>query len=104
MPKPPTKPSRQKLNCIEMKKMTFLFAAVLMAAMASAFTAKQPTTLYYRDADGVFHEKLGTGECIPDQYNCEYIWTGAVDSNPQNPLNYQETGDPERVFVPDPMN
>jgi hypothetical protein len=87
-----------------MKKMTFLFAAVLMAAMVSAFTTKQPTTLYYRNSGGLFIEKTGIGNCMPDQYNCEYIWTGAVDSNPQNPSNYLETGDDERVFVPDPIN
>lgn len=87
-----------------MKKMPLLFASVMLVAIMSAFTTKQPSSVYYRDAQGVFHEKIGTGECLPDQYNCEYIWTGAVDTNPQNELNYQETGDAERVFVPDPIN
>ncbi|MDP3393010.1 hypothetical protein [Sediminibacterium sp.] len=84
-----------------MKKIQFLFAAVIMTAVFSAFTTKQPTTVYYRNASGVFIEKTTPGNCDPNQYNCEYIWTGAVDPNdPQEEGNYQATGLSESVFVP----
>ncbi|MBA4260150.1 MAG: hypothetical protein C0446_13380, partial [Chitinophaga sp.] len=78
-----------------------LFAAVIMTAVFSAFTTKQPITVYYRDASGEFKEKTMSGICELGQFNCEYIWTGAVDPNdPQQEGNYQATGLSERVFVP----
>lgn len=87
-----------------MKKIQILFAAVIMTAVFSAFTTKQPTTLYYRDALGVFQEKNMPGECEDGPYHCEYIWTGAVDPNaPQNPGNYQAQGESELIFVPSPQ-
>lgn len=84
-----------------MKKIQILFAAVIMTAVFSAFTSKQPTTLYYRDASGEFKEKNMPGICDPGQFNCQYIWTGAVDPNdPQEEGNYEATGLSERVFIP----
>lgn len=84
-----------------MKKIQILFAAVIMTAVFSAFTTKQPTTLYYRDASGEFKEKTMPGNCEDGLYHCEYIWTGAVNPNdPQEEGNYQATGLPESIFVP----
>ncbi|OYY99397.1 MAG: hypothetical protein B7Y37_14250 [Sphingobacteriia bacterium 28-36-52] len=91
----------KNLNFTKMKKIQFLFAAVIMTAVFSAFTTKQPTTLYYRDASGEFIEKTMPGECDPGQFNCEYEWTGAVDPNdPQEEGNYVPTGEALRIFVP----
>lgn len=84
-----------------MKKVQFLFAAVIMTAVFSAFTTKQPDTLYYRDASGMFHLKTTSGECNFGEFNCEYIWTGAVDpSDPQLEGNYSPVGDSDMIFVP----
>lgn len=91
----------EKLNFTKMKKIQILFAAVIMTAVFSAFTTKKPTTVYYRDSSGEFIEKLLPGNCEQGQFNCEYIWTGAVDPNdPQEEGNYQTTGLPESIFVP----
>lgn len=84
-----------------MKKIQILFAAVIMTAVFSAFTTKQPTTLYYRDALGVFHEKNMPGDCDPGIFNCEYEWTGAEDPNqPQLEGNYAPVGETLKIFVP----
>lgn len=91
----------EKLNFTKMRKIQILFAAVIMTAVFSAFTTKQPTTLYFRNASGVFIEKTTSGNCDPGQYNCEYIWTGAADPNdPQLEGNYQAVGLADRIFVP----
>jgi hypothetical protein len=91
----------KNLNFTKMKKIQFLFAAVIMTAVFSAFTTKQPDTLYYRDAMGVFIEKTVSGNCVVGSFHCEYIWTGAADPNdPQNPGNYEPQGLDELVFVP----
>lgn len=91
----------KNLKITKMKKIQLLFSAVIMTAVLSAFTTKQPTTLYYRDASGLFIEKTTSGDCDPGQFNCEYIWTGAEDpNNPQLEGNYQAVGLAERVFVP----
>jgi hypothetical protein len=91
----------KNLNFTKMKKIQFLFAAVIMTAVFSAFTTKQPTTVFYRDASGEFIEKTMPGDCLEGIYYCEYIWTGAADpNNPQNPGNYQPQGESELVFVP----
>lgn len=84
-----------------MKKIQILFAAVIMTAVFSAFTTKQPDTLYYRNAMGVFIEKTTDGNCLPGSVHCEYIWTGAADPNdPQNEGNYEPQGPSSLIFVP----
>ncbi|MDZ4071085.1 MAG: hypothetical protein U1C70_04605 [Sediminibacterium sp.] len=85
-----------------MKKIHFLFAFVILAGMLSAFTAKAPTTVYYRDINGFFAVKPSSGgTCEPHpEFNCEYVWTGAAgDNNPQNELNYAESGEEQSYYL-----
>lgn len=85
-----------------MKKIHFLFAFVILAGMLSAFTTKSPITVYYRDINGTFAvipSSGGTCEFHPE-FNCEYVWTGAAgDNDPQNPLNYLESGEEQRYLL-----
>lgn len=91
----------EKLNFTKMKKIQILFAAVIMTAVFSAFTTKQPDTVYYLSQSGEFLEKTMAGNCVNSTIFCEYIWTGLADPNdPQNPDNYEPQGEPNRRFQP----
>lgn len=83
-----------------MKKLPILFASVLLTAALSAFTTKQPTTDAFRLEDGSFiFAPVEGGTCQEhESFACEYTWTGAVDNNPQNPLNYQAVPGKENQF------
>lgn len=84
-----------------MKKIQILFAAVIMTAVFSAFTTKQPDTVYYLTLSGEFLEKNMAGSCVTSTIFCEYIWTGLADPNdPQNPGNYEPQGEPNLRFQP----
>jgi hypothetical protein len=85
-----------------MKKIHLGMAAIILIAVMSAFTTAKPTTVYYRDLSGEFIEKTMAGNCQPyPPLACEYIWTGAVDNDPQNENNYEVVeGFEEQRFVP----
>lgn len=84
-----------------MKKIQVLFSAVILTAVLSAFTTKQPDTVYYLDQSGQFKEKTMPGSCVESTIFCEYIWTGLADPNdPDNPANYEPQGEPNLRFQP----
>jgi hypothetical protein len=85
-----------------MKKIHLGMAAILLIAVMSAFTTAKPTTVYYRDLSGEFIEKTMSGICVSHPtLACEYVWTGAVDNDPQNENNYEVVeGFEEQRFIP----
>jgi len=81
-----------------MKKSILILTALIMTAIFSAFTTRQPDELFYRDESGFFQPKTEPGGCVLGAYYCEYEWNGSVPEEPQNEANYDPIGDPGLIY------
>lgn len=86
-----------------MKKMPLLIASVMLVAIMSAFTTKQPTDLFYRVGENDFRKIEGPGTCPPNVYHCQYEWIGEGEpGSTDEESDYLPIGDPNEIFVPNP--